>query len=248
MIEEEKAYNEQLEQNLYEEYMRQIEDMKNDLVEKIDGFLEERVDEITEAVKRELQNSPEILEHKVAFDKIKKIVSSSLSSSEIDDSVSEKIENLEESIKRLKAENKTIKAKNMRLLTESSSKKYRPKSLEDRGIYNKKDKGIYTRDEDFKNRKIDLDEDDDDDNEYNDNDYKDDIDYIKNKNSIYRGDDIERRIQRRLSERNAEEVEGRGSVISEHELITERAVDKRANRNIIMSESDYMRKLAGITK
>lgn len=121
LLEEEKGKNEEIEQNLYEAYVQQIEDIKEDLVNKLDNFINDKIEEISVAVRKELKNSPEILENKVAFDRIKDIVVSSLSTNEIENKSNEEVEELEESLDELKREIKALKAKNLRLTTENAN-------------------------------------------------------------------------------------------------------------------------------
>lgn len=123
MIEEERGKNEELEQTLYESYTQQIEDIKEDLVGKINDFLESKVEEITECVKKEMKNSPEVLESKVAFERIKEIVASSMTSSDFTPRVSNKMESLETNMVQLEGELKALKAKNLRLVTENQQMK-----------------------------------------------------------------------------------------------------------------------------
>jgi hypothetical protein len=117
MIDEEKGRNETIEQELYEAYNNQLEDIKEDLVNKIDEFISGKIGELGEDVRKELKNDPEVLESKVAFERIKDIIASSMTSDDLNSSTASKIEELEETVSRLQAENKKTKARNMRLET-----------------------------------------------------------------------------------------------------------------------------------
>lgn len=119
MIDEEKAKNDKIEEELYEAYSKQVEDLKEDLVNKIDAFLESKVVEISESVRKELKNDPDVLETKVAFDRIKDIVASCLTSNDIESSTAAQVESLEDTIANMQQEIKTLKAKTMRLTTEN---------------------------------------------------------------------------------------------------------------------------------
>lgn len=119
MLDKELSRNNKIEQDLYEAYNQQIEDIKEDLVNKIDNFLFDRIEDIAETVRRELKNSPEVLESKVAFDKIKNIVASSLDESDLHVVSNNNTSELQEQVSQLNAEIKALKARNLRLVTES---------------------------------------------------------------------------------------------------------------------------------
>jgi len=121
MIDEEKARNDKIEQDLYEAYTQQVQDIKEDLVNKIDDFLGDKIEEISEAVRKELRNSPEVLETKVAYDRIKDIVASSITAEDISESANEKVEALENAMAAIQSEVKALKAKNLRLATENQN-------------------------------------------------------------------------------------------------------------------------------
>jgi hypothetical protein len=119
MLDVETGKNEEIEQRLYESYSKQIEDIKEDLVNKIDSFIGDKVEVIAESVRKELKNSPEVLESKVAFDQIKNIVSSTLTAQDFSEKAGDKVEALEEQVQRMESELKALKAKNLRLATEN---------------------------------------------------------------------------------------------------------------------------------
>ncbi len=121
MIEKEKGRNDKIEQELYEAYTQQVQDIKEDLVNKIDDFLGDKIEEISESVRKELRNSPEVLETKVAYDRIKDIVASNITSEDLSESANEKFEELETAFASLQSEVKALKAKNMRLATENQN-------------------------------------------------------------------------------------------------------------------------------
>ncbi len=143
MLEEERNKNEEIEQNLYEAYSQQVEDIKEDLVNKIDSFLNDRIEEISNAVRKELKNSPEVLENKVAFDRIKDIVAASLTPNEISNTASSKVEELEEGIDHLKNEIKALKAKNLRLTTENAQFNKEHKMISESNNSDEKDEVFY---------------------------------------------------------------------------------------------------------
>lgn len=332
MLEEEKAKNEQLEQSLYESYTQQVEDLKEDLVEKIDSFLSEKVDTIAESVRKELKNSPEILENKIAFERIKDIVSSHMSPSDLTQHASEKVDSLEESVARLEGELKVLKAKNMRLVTESQnyqknsvSSKYLDlkestnsahdefdslnapemdsfasmikghlnKKVQDSYAYRSKknEEFFFWADYDFLLQSNLISKD----NTYGTGDIfgicrkvvenytevkKEFAMVLKLDNGKYRyysnnrSEDFvnpvdaimkfmenmeisenSRNIYRKLAERNAMNVEGRGSIVNVNDLITENAADKKVDKNEAQMNEDFgftsledVKKLAGFKK
>lgn len=143
LLEEEKGKNEEIEQTLYEAYSQQIEDIKEDLVNKIDNFLNDKVEEISVAVRKELRNSPEILENKVAFDRIKDIVAASLTPSELKNTASEKVEELEENLEGFKKEIKALRAKNLRLTTENANYEKEVKTITEGTSTEARDEAYY---------------------------------------------------------------------------------------------------------
>lgn len=115
MIEDEKLRNDEIEEKLYESYTAQVDALKEDIVSKLDSFLSDKIEEITESLRKELKNDPTVLESKVAFDRIRDIVVASSTSGDVTRSTSEKLEELEEAVSTLRAENKRLIARNMRL-------------------------------------------------------------------------------------------------------------------------------------
>ena len=202
MIDSEKSRNDQIEQDLYEAYTQQVEDVKDDLVNKIDSFLGEKVEEIAEAVRKELRNSPEVLESKVAYERIKTIVAESLSPTQLHAQSNDKIDALQDSMDQMKNELKALKAKNMRLVTENQNYE---KTLR----------------------------------ESNEN------------NTDTRLQEVRRDTERRVAERIAENVEGRGKIVSQEDLITENAADVKKVTPANTAEFDEMevyKKLSGLIK
>jgi hypothetical protein len=189
MLEEEKGKNETIEQNLYESYSQQIEDIKDDLINKIDSFLDGKVEEISVAVRKELKNSPEILENKVAFNRIKDIVARSLTTSELQDTASEKVEELEETAGELQKEIKALKAKNLRLTTENTNYQKEVKTITE---------GTNTESEEY-------------------------------------FEAVRREAERRIVEKNAENIEGRGDIkeMTEEDILKENAVDEKEKKETI---------------
>ena len=213
MLEEEKGRNNEIEQTLYESYSQQIEDIKEDLVNKLDNFINSKIEEISVSVRKELKNSPEVLENKVAFDRIKDIVASSLTTSELEKTTSAKVEELEEGTEDLQKEIKALKAKNLRLTTENSN-------------YQKEAKVI--------NEAVDTDSEE----------------YFEA---------VRKEAERRVAEKNATKVEGRGDIkeMTETDILQENAADDTEKNNKVdeakkidglgYNEEDLLR-MAGVQK
>jgi hypothetical protein len=186
MIDEEKARNDKIEQDLYEAYTQQVQDIKEDLVNKIDDFLGDKIEEISEAVRKELRNSPEVLETKVAYNRIKDIVASSITTEDISESANEKVEALENAMAAIQSEVKALKAKNLRLATENQN--YEKQALNESAQ----------------------------------------IDEVSNREKT------RKETERRIAEKVAENVEGRGNVVNltEEDLIKEKenAADEKGNQ------------------
>ena len=204
MLDDEKGRNDKIEEELYESYMQQLEDVKEDLVAKIDDFLTSKTEQIVADIRKELKNDPDVLESKVAYDRIKDIVASSLKSEDIESSTAGKIDVLEDSLSQLQAEIKTLKAKNMRLHTEKV------------GLEKKVDEALETKEQII----------------------TEEMQEFKTK------------TERRIVEKNAKFVEGRGTVLNE-DIIKEEATtkvnpDEKQVDEVTGMDKAVLKQLAGI--
>jgi hypothetical protein len=92
MLKSERAKNENIEVNMYEEYDNKLSEMKEYIVDKVDQFLQLKGSEIYEQARRDLVSDPRIAEHKVALDKIVNIASNYLSNDDFSEINAEKAE------------------------------------------------------------------------------------------------------------------------------------------------------------
>jgi uncharacterized protein YoxC len=120
-IQKEKAKNENIEVELYQEFDKKLKEMKDFMVEKVDQFLAFQEAEIYEHAKRDVSNDPRLVEHKVALDRIVSIVADSLSDDDISVAASRKLEEAYKSIEDLKGQMRVIEARNIRLTTNNNS-------------------------------------------------------------------------------------------------------------------------------
>lgn len=111
----ERAKNNSLEVDLYEEYDLKYKEMKNMFVEMIDKFLQTKGVEIYENAKRDIMNDPRYAEHKVALDKIVDITSNYLSDEDYALATSSKLEEAKKQIEELRGQVKLTEARSIRL-------------------------------------------------------------------------------------------------------------------------------------
>ena len=119
MLQEERAKNDTVEVDLYEEYDKKLSDIKEFLVDKVDQFLQTQGQKYHEMAKREVLNDPALAEHKVAFEKILEVAADYLSDEDYALATGSKIQILEKTMDEQKAQMKLLEAKNMRLATDN---------------------------------------------------------------------------------------------------------------------------------
>ena len=120
MLKEEKAKNQKLEVEMYEEYDQKLGQMKEYIVDKVDQFLQFKGQEIYEQAKREIVNDPRMVEHKVALDKIVDIASNYLSDDDFNSVKSAKLEEASKTVEEMKGQLRILEARNIRLSTENT--------------------------------------------------------------------------------------------------------------------------------
>lgn len=120
MLVTERAKNETLEVDLYEEYDRKVKEIKEFFVEKLDQFLSQKGEEFYEQAKRDVLNDPTMAEHKVALDKILEVAATYMSDEDYHFATSSKLEELSRQVDELRGQCKIVEAKNMRLATENN--------------------------------------------------------------------------------------------------------------------------------
>jgi hypothetical protein len=120
MIQEERAKNDTLEVDLYEEYDRRFADIKEYMVDKLDQFLQLQDKKYLEMAKRDVMNDPAVAEHRLAFDRVIETVSDFISDEDYAFATSAKVENLQKSLEETKGQLKILESKNMRLSMENT--------------------------------------------------------------------------------------------------------------------------------
>ena len=120
MLKSERAKNNSLEVELYEEYDKKLHEMKEYIVDKVDQFLHEKGAEIYEQARKDIVSDPRLAEHKVVLDKIVDLTSDYLSDDEVNNVSSAKVEEATKQIEELKGQLRIMEARNIRLSTENT--------------------------------------------------------------------------------------------------------------------------------
>lgn len=120
MLKAEREKNNQLEVEMYEEYDKKLQEMKDYIVEKVDQFLQFKGQEIYEQARREVLNDPRMAEHKVALDKIVEVTSNYLTDADFNVVTSSKLEAVSKQMEEMKGQLKIMEARNIRLSTENT--------------------------------------------------------------------------------------------------------------------------------
>lgn len=120
MLLQERAKNENLEVDLYEQYDQKVREVREFFVEKLDLFLSMKGEEFYEQAKRDVLNDPTVVEHKVALDKILEVASGYMSDEEYHFATSAKFDELNRKLEEMSGQQRILEAKNMRLATENS--------------------------------------------------------------------------------------------------------------------------------
>lgn len=113
-LQKEKSKNTDIEVDLYDEFDNRLREMKEFFVDKIDRFLTLQEKEIYEHAKRNVLDDPQLLEHRVALDKVAQAVSGYLSEDVAGVSATE-LEKYSRVAEELKGQMKIIESRNMRL-------------------------------------------------------------------------------------------------------------------------------------
>ena len=119
-LQAEKAKNENIEVELYAEFDKKLNEMRDIMVDKVDNFLALQEAEIYDEAKRDILNDPRLLEHKVALDRIVSIVAENLSDDDISVAASSKLEQAYKAIEDLRGQMRVIESKNVRLNMQNS--------------------------------------------------------------------------------------------------------------------------------
>lgn len=120
MLKTERSKNGNIEVELYEEYDKKLQEMKEYIVDKVDQFLQVKGQEIYEQARKDVVSDPRIAEHKVALDKIVDIASNYLSDDESQNFSSAKVEEFQKQLEESRGQLRIMEARNIRLSTENT--------------------------------------------------------------------------------------------------------------------------------
>ena len=115
-IQEEQGKNQNIEVEMYEEYEKKLEEMRDYIVEKVDQFLKLKGNEIYEQAKRDVVNDPRMVEHKVALERILEVAQNYISDEDYALATSSRLNEASGEIDKLKDQVKMLEAKGIRLV------------------------------------------------------------------------------------------------------------------------------------
>lgn len=114
-IKEEQGKNDNLEVEMYEEYEKKLNEMRDYVVDKVDEFLQFKGQEIYEQARRDIVNDPRMVEHKVTLDRIVDLASNYISDEDYISANNNKLTEAQKDIEKLKGQMRILEAKNIRL-------------------------------------------------------------------------------------------------------------------------------------
>lgn len=120
MLTAEKAKNENIEVEMYEQFNQKLSEMKEYMVDKVDAFLQYKGQDIYESARREIINDPRTSEQKVVLDRVVECVSDYISDADFTSAVNSKLSLADKKIEELKGQTKILEARNIRLSTENN--------------------------------------------------------------------------------------------------------------------------------
>lgn len=119
MIVAEREKNKELETELYKVFEGKVHEIQESMIDKVDQFLQYKGHELYEQARRDILNDPNMLEHKVALDKIVDTVANYISDEDYSAATSKKLEEAHKNIEDLKAQVRLVEARNIRISTEN---------------------------------------------------------------------------------------------------------------------------------
>lgn len=120
MLQAERGKNNSTESEIYEEYDKKLQEMKEYIVDKVDQFLQFKGSEIYEQAKRDVLKDPRYAEHKVALDKITDVVSGYITDEEHLLATSSKLDHAAKKIDELEGQIKLAEQRNLKLSRENT--------------------------------------------------------------------------------------------------------------------------------
>lgn len=114
-LQSEKGKNGNIEVELYEEFDKKLQEMKEFMVDKVDQFLGLQEEEIYEHAKRDVLSDPRIAEQRVVVSKMAEMLSDYIGTDNLGGVSSAKLEETHKELESLKGQLRIIEAKNVRL-------------------------------------------------------------------------------------------------------------------------------------
>ena len=115
----ERAKKESLEVEIYDEYDKKLQEMKDYIVDKLDEFFKHKTAELRNEVRREVMNDPSVAEHKVALDKVVGILSDYITDDQYQLANSNKLEQAVQLLDDLRNQKRILESRNLNLAREN---------------------------------------------------------------------------------------------------------------------------------
>lgn len=119
MLEEEKSKNENLEQAIYEDMNKKLQESREWLIDKVDAFLAKQGEEYYEAARREVLSDPCLAEHRVALERVIDVVGDFVGADK-EYVGGQKAAELTRSLEQAEIAKQRLEAKNHRLMRENT--------------------------------------------------------------------------------------------------------------------------------
>lgn len=117
-LENEKGKNNNIEVELYDEFDKKLQEMKEFMVDKVDQFLSLQEEEIYEHAKRDVLSDPRVSEQRIVVSKIAEMLSDYVGGDHV--SSSAKFEEVNKQLEALKGQLRIVEAKNVRLSAQNN--------------------------------------------------------------------------------------------------------------------------------
>ena len=115
----ERAKKESLEVEIYDEYDKKLQEMKDYMVDKLDEFFKHKTAELRNEVRREVMNDPSVAEHKVTLDKVVGILSDYITDDQYQLANSNKLEQAVQLLDDLRNQKRILESRNLNLAREN---------------------------------------------------------------------------------------------------------------------------------
>ena len=115
----ERAKKESLEVEIYDEYDKKLQEMKDYMVDKLDEFFKHKTAELRNEVRREVMNDPSVAEHKVALDKVVNILTDYITDDQYQLANNNKLEQAVQMLDDLRNQKRILESRNLNLAREN---------------------------------------------------------------------------------------------------------------------------------